>query len=83
MKGWKNYETWNVALWAANDEGIYRSILEERRTMTRRWSGPSARRFFESLLPEGTPDFASIGGRKAYSRVDWVGIGIAFEEMSS
>jgi len=21
--GWKNYATWNVALWIGNDEGIY------------------------------------------------------------
>lgn len=21
--GWKNWETWNVALWCGNDEGIY------------------------------------------------------------
>lgn len=21
--GWKNYETWNVALWIGNDEGFY------------------------------------------------------------
>ena len=21
--GWKNYETWNVALWTGNDEAIY------------------------------------------------------------
>ena len=21
--GWKNYETWNVALWLQNDEGFY------------------------------------------------------------
>ena len=21
--GWKNYETWNVALWLNNDEGLY------------------------------------------------------------
>ena len=21
--GWKNYETWNVALWMQNDEGFY------------------------------------------------------------
>lgn len=24
FNGWKNWETWNVALWIQNDEGIYR-----------------------------------------------------------
>ena len=23
--GWKNYETWNVALWIGNDETLYRA----------------------------------------------------------
>tara|TARA_Y100001936_G_scaffold238969_1_gene271384 strand:- start:557 stop:784 length:228 start_codon:yes stop_codon:yes gene_type:complete len=26
--GWKNYETWNVALWIGNDEGIYNFAKE-------------------------------------------------------
>ena len=26
--GWKNYETWCVALWIGNDEGSYNYALE-------------------------------------------------------
>jgi hypothetical protein len=26
--GWKNWETWNVALWINNDEGLYNMALE-------------------------------------------------------
>ena len=29
--GWKNYETWNVALWIQNDEGLYNLAKEYRR----------------------------------------------------
>ena len=26
--GWTNYETWNVALWLGNDEGLYNLIQD-------------------------------------------------------
>ena len=28
--GWKNYETWNVALWLQNDEGLYNMARDWR-----------------------------------------------------
>ena len=28
--GWTNYETWNVALWIGNDEGLYNVARECR-----------------------------------------------------
>lgn len=29
--GWTNYETWNVALWIGNDEGLYNEARRLRR----------------------------------------------------
>jgi hypothetical protein len=29
--GWKNWETWNVALWLSNDEGLYNLMRDYAR----------------------------------------------------
>ena len=53
--GWKNYQTWNVALWIDNDEGLYRAAVEFMKTYKGRKPYTS---FIRSLCMENdrTPD---------------------------
>jgi hypothetical protein len=76
-QGWANYETWNVALWFANDRGLYDTIREHQE----RFTAKSAKEFVKELLPNGTPDFESRGKSRAYAKVDWKEIAYDFNEM--
>lgn len=53
--GWKNRQTWNVALWINNDESLYRSAVD----FMGRYKGraPYTRFIYElGLRDERTPD---------------------------
>lgn len=79
-QGWANWETWNVALWFGNDEGLYYAVREHPQRFTAR----SAKDFVMELLPDGTPDFQNRAeGRDEYRRVRWGEIARAFNEMRS
>jgi len=61
-QGWKNYQTWNVALWINNDEGLYMSAVEYLSKSKRptymgfiRWSG---------LEDTNTPDGIKFNGTR-------------------
>jgi len=35
--GWKNYETWNIALWLGNDERLYNLAMAYGKDTDYRW----------------------------------------------
>ena len=77
-QGWTNYETWNVALWFGNDEGLYRSVVNTKTPYT----ADLAEDLVLELLPRGTLDFENRGKAKAYRKVNWEEIAEAFNEMA-
>lgn len=48
--GYKNYETWNVALWITNDYNLYQTILEVKPKFYKRFIE------YMGLKNEKTPD---------------------------
>jgi hypothetical protein len=74
--GWKNHDTWNIALWFGNEEALYRSVAEHQRPFTTQ----SARRLVMETFPEGTPDMRQLPGRK-YAGVSFAEIRDDFNSM--
>lgn len=80
--GWKNYETWNVALWmTGNDQDTYNQVKNHGRFR----SPQEVEQLVRSIFPNGTPDFnnSELGGREAYRKVDWMEILDSFNEITA
>ena len=59
--GWKNYETWNVGLWLANDESLY--------AIARRYSKkpyPTLVRYLRNQGVHATPDGVNYADPRVY-----------------
>lgn len=76
--GWKNWQTWNVALWARNDEMSYRFIVNMKKHFGR-FNKEKAKNVFMNMMPNGTPDMD--GNPRKYRGVDWSAISKAFNEF--
>lgn len=67
--GWKNWETWNVALWCDNEEGIYRDRMRQKPK-----TAQECEQFVKEYFPSGTPDMET-GDYDPFDRdevcVDW------------
>jgi hypothetical protein len=74
--GWRNYQTWNVALWIGNDEPLYRAAVEFMRGGYGRqpYKGRAPyRHFIESL---------GIGAERTPDRVKWLGLRLDLGELN-
>jgi hypothetical protein len=61
FNGWKNYETWNVSLWLANDETLY-NLAKKRRTYS------AVVRILARLGETHTPDGVSYSDKRLSRR---------------
>ncbi|MHA6646242.1 DUF7249 family protein [Mesorhizobium sp. A623] len=71
--GWKNYETWNVALWVRGERGLYLA-MRERRDLNH-FKAETAEAFCRELFPKGPPD---MGQPSDMDLVDWEEIAAGF-----
>ena len=74
--GWKNRATWNVALWAGNNEGSYHYVLEQVKARGGKVSPMGARAIARDLFGDATPDGDKLSG------VNWAEIADDFNEMA-
>lgn len=51
--GWKNYETWNVNLWLANDENLYRLVVNYGKEVTYREFAETYLNYLSPKTPDG------------------------------
>lgn len=64
--GWKNYQTWNVALWVSNDEPLYRDAAAYASRRKAKGLKCSWRQFVccAGLVGDKTPDGCAWAGTR-------------------
>jgi hypothetical protein len=74
-QGWTNYQTWAVALWVDNDEGLYHERIRVVRRSLARGNAYDVERALKSWIEEMTPDMGATLWAdlltSALSDVDW------------
>jgi hypothetical protein len=76
--GWTNWETWQVLLWADNEQSLHREVCKfVRRAAPLAAFDLECKTFFHSMFPEGTPD---MDGAHEMNNVNWTEIAEHLED---
>lgn len=71
--GWKNYQTWNVALWIGNDEGLYNMAVDYMRNV---YKGKS-RAIYKLFC-----NYAGLTGGRTQDNVAWTGTRLDYKRLN-
>jgi hypothetical protein len=71
--GWKNYQTWNVALWLQNEEPLYRAAVGFMKGK----GGKSRNPYISFCRYEG------LAGDRTPDNVAWTGTRLSYKELNA
>lgn len=78
--GWTNWETWQILLWASNDQHLYNLTTEFVEWASRFTAFDyKCKKFFYDMFPDGTPDMDCVEDMEA---VNWKEIAQHLEEWN-
>jgi len=76
--GWTNWETWQILLWASNEEHLYKQVNKFVEWASWRVGFDlKVKHFFYDMFPDGTPDMDGVEDMK---NVNWQEIAEHLEE---
>ena len=75
--GWKNRQTWNVALWVMNDEPLYREAVDYAKSRRGKRMGYMGFARRAGLVGQRTPDGISFTG----TRLDYAALSEMIREL--
>ena len=74
-QGWTNYETWNVALWIDNDQGLYGYVTDlTREAMTHPNPRITLADYIKDEIEQGMPELTGCWSdllQSAFNHVNW------------
>lgn len=76
--GWKNRQTWNVALWLQNDENLYNDALDFMRSEKERLSPRDVHKPYIRFC-----DYIGLTGLRTPDNISWISTRLDYAALNS